>query len=167
MANQLRCPSSGYSYTYSGDSKTAQGATEEQARAAALAKFVDDAESNAKKAAIDDAVSDYDCDGSCQLDVTVGPAKFVQTNKSVVGAKIQVTVTVQVPVTLSCEQRQVVALAVVFENPILAAATALGAVPISEVSVLLPYGEELSALGIEDIAGLLREAGEFGSGESS
>ena len=167
MANTLKCPSSGYSYTFSGESKSAQGKTEELARAAALGKFVKDAESTAKKAAIDDATNDNNCDGSCELDVTVGTAKFVQTAKAGTAPDIVVTVTVQVPVTLSCGQREVVALAVVAESPILAAAIALRATPISEVRVLLPFGDDLSALGIEDIAGLLKEAGEFGSGKSS
>lgn len=125
-----------------------------------------DAESDAKKAAIEDAVSDYDCAGSCELDVTVGTARFVQTAKSGTAPNIQVTVSIQVPVTLSCGQRKVVALAVVAESPILAAATALRATPISEVNVLLPFGDDLSALGIEDIDGLLKEAREFGSRES-
>ena len=113
MANTLRCPSSGYSYTFSGESKSAQGADEEEARAAALAEFAKDAESKAKKAAIDNATSENDCAGSCELDVIVGPAKFVQTAKAGTAPNIQVTVTVRVPVTLSCGPRKVVVLAVV------------------------------------------------------
>lgn len=118
MANILRCPSSGYSYTYSGESRQGTGRDEETARADALAKFPKDAESKAKKDAIDDATNDYDCDGSCQLNVNVGAATFAQTSKAGVPPTLTVTVTIQVPVTLSCGQRQVT-LVTLAETPIL------------------------------------------------
>jgi hypothetical protein len=158
MVNILRCPSSGYSYTYSGVSKTGTGRNEEAARADALTKFPKDAESEVKKKAIDDATKENDCASPCQLDVTVGTATFVQTNKTEADSSVTVTVTIQVPVTLSCVKRQVVALASLTDNPVLLACTALRAIPISEVNALSPFRDDLSALRIKDIGDLLREA---------
>ena len=157
MPNTLKCPSSGYSYDYSGVQKTGTGKNEAEARADALGQFDANAESVAQLSAINDATTGNNCATPCSLDITIGKAFFKQTDKTVVTPDVTVTVTVtaQVPVTLGCSQRTVTAFADFDANPVNVAIATLASVRVADLSILSPLAERLLEFRVETVGDLL------------
>jgi hypothetical protein len=160
MPNVLKCPSSGYSYNFSGESKAGTGNTEAAANANALSKFDGNAESAAQLSAITDATTQNNCEGTCSLNISAGKSFFKQTAKTSIpptGAPttINVTVTIQVPITLGCSQRTVTAFADFNEIPINVAIATLASVRVADISILSPLADRLSEFRVETVGDLL------------
>ncbi len=160
MPNTLKCPSSGYSYDYSGESQTGTGNNEATANADAVGKFNANAGSAAQLSAINDATTNNRCDTPCSLDITIGKAFFKQTAKTSipptgVPTTVNVIVTIQVPVTLGCSQRTVTAFAGFDANLVNVAIATLASVRVADLSILSPLADRLLEFRVETVGDLL------------
>lgn len=105
MSNTLKCTST-YNYRFNGGSQKGTGNTQAAAEKNAVAQFANDAITNAENNAISDAKTN-NCESDCLRSISTGKPVFETTQVSSGAAPISVTVTLFVPITVSCIKRKV------------------------------------------------------------